>query len=207
MSVMRGRRIYVIITFILGMWMFADYFISFDPLNNTAAIIRNYVVNMQYMAVAMGLISIFYFHSKNVIERRARWYYSVWLLFVVVSVTLIGLFAGSDHPLYSFLFLNVYGTLGPSGYGIMCFFIAAAAFRVLRIRNIDSLVLVSSIVLVMLYRSPIGGTIPFIPAIGDWIQSVPSSGGMRGIIIGTAIGAIGMALRTLIGYERGHLLE
>ena len=51
------------------------------------------------------------------------------------------------------------------------------------------------------------GIIPFIPAIGVWIQKVPNTGGMRGIIIGLAIGAIGMGIRTLIGRERGYLPE
>lgn len=207
MSFFRRRELYVAITFITGLLTIFDYFISFDALNNTAAALRNWVVLIAYFAIVLGLVNTFVFHGRRVFRKGQQWVYSAWLLFVVVSITLIGIFSGSNHPIYSFLFTNVYGALGPSGYGIMAFFIASAAFRALRARSFEALILLTAVVFTLLYRAPVGGIIPFIPQIGNWIQAVPSAGGMRGIIIGMAIGAIGMGLRTLLGYERGYLPE
>ena len=45
---------------------------------------------------------------------------------------------------------------------------------------------------------------PFIP-IGDWIFSVPNMATMRAVIIGNALGAIALAMRVLLGKERGYL--
>jgi len=204
---MRRREIYIAITMITGLLMIVDFFVDAGALNTVAAELRNWVVILTYFAVVLGLVNISIFHTKRITKRSSKWIYSAWLIFIIVSVTLLGVFGGTEHPMYKFLFQNIYGVLGPCGYGIMAFFIASAAYRVLRVKNIEALVLLLAVVLTLLYRAPIGGIIPLVPEIGDWIQSVPSTGGMRGIIIGMAIGAIGMGLRVLLGHERGYLPE
>ncbi|MGW8178339.1 MAG: hypothetical protein ACWGQW_06175 [bacterium] len=41
--------------------------------------------------------------------------------------------------------------------------------------------------------------------IGLWIRNVPNMATMRGVMIGAALGAIALAMRTLMGIERGYL--
>jgi hypothetical protein len=207
MAFLRRREIYIAITFIVGILMVFDFFLNVGFLNQSAATLRDWVVILSYFAIVVGMVNLYIFHSRKIMEKNSQWGFSAWLILITSIVILIGVFSGVGHPVYSFLFKNVYGALGPSGYGIMAFFIASAAFRALRVRNIESLVLVTAVVFTLLYRAPVGGIIPFVPAIGVWIQKVPNTGGMRGIIIGLAIGAIGMGIRTLIGRERGYLPE
>jgi hypothetical protein len=207
MAFLRRREIYIAITFIVGILMVFDFFLNIGFLNQSAATLRDWVVILSYFAIVVGMVNLYIFHSRKIMEKNSQWGFSAWLILITSIVILIGVFSGVGHPVYSFLFKNVYGALGPSGYGIMAFFIASAAFRALRVRNIESLVLVTAVVFTLLYRAPVGGIIPFVPAIGVWIQKVPNTGGMRGIIIGLAIGAIGMGIRTLIGRERGYLPE
>jgi hypothetical protein len=191
----------------VGITIVLDYFLKIGPLNDAAAALMKYVVLIGYLAVALGLINIYFFHVRRVTRQSSQWMFSAWLIIVTSSVTLIGIFAGRDHAVYSFLFKNVYSILAPAGYGIMTFFMASAAFRALRVRTIEALVLAVSIIATLLYRAPFGALIPGVMEFGDWISAVPSAAGMRGIIIGMALGAIGMGLRTMIGYERGHLPE
>jgi len=205
MSIIRRREIYISLTFIIGILTIVDYFIRFDPLNTVSATLRNWAVLLAYFAIVIGLVNIFIIHANIVIKRAPQWIYSAWLLFILISITFIGVCFGVEHPIYRFLFTNVYGVLGPCGYGIMAFFIASAAFRALRGRSLEAMTLVVTLIITLLYRAPIGGLIPYIPVIGNWIQLTPVTGGMRGIIIGMALGALGMALRTLLGYERGYL--
>jgi hypothetical protein len=205
LAILRRREIYIAITLITGFLMVGDYFIDIEYLNNFSALLRNWTVILAYFAIVIGLINSLIFHGRRVQRKRPQWYYSAWLLFVLVTITFIGVFAGVEHPVYSFLFTNVYGALGPSGYGIMTFFIASAAFRALRATSWEGLVLVLAVIFTLMYRAPVGVIIPFAPEVGAWINEVPSTGGMRGIIIGMAIGTIGMGLRTLLGYERGYI--
>lgn len=207
MSLLRRREPYIVITLVTGIITISDFFLDIDLLNNLTATLTEWVVLLAYFAIVLGLVNMYLFHGKRISGKGPQWMFSAWLLFVASIVILIGVTSGVQNPMYSFLFKNVYGALGPSGYGIMAFFIASAAFRALRTRTLESSMLILAVIFTLLYRAPIGGIIPFIPEIGDWIQSVPSTGGMRGIIIGMAIGAIGMGLRTLIGRERGYLPE
>lgn len=207
MSLLKRRELYIGITFVTGILTISDFFLDIDLLNNLTATLTEWVVLLAYFAIVLGLVNLYVFHGKRISGKTPQWIFSAWLLFVTSIVIIIGVTSGVQDPTYSFLFKNVYGALGPSGYGIMAFFIASASFRALRTRTVESFILVLAVIFTLLYRAPVGGIIPLIPEIGDWIQSVPSTGGMRGIIIGMAIGAIGMGLRTLIGRERGYLPE
>ncbi len=63
-----------------------------------------------------------------------------------------------------------------------------------------------SAILVMLSKVGIGQLIwSQIPVIGNWIMAVPNTAGMRGIVIGSCLGAVGVSLRIMLGLERGHL--
>ncbi|GAH30852.1 unnamed protein product, partial [marine sediment metagenome] len=39
----------------------------------------------------------------------------------------------------------------------------------------------------------------------NWIFDVPNTATMRGVMMGAALGAIALAVRTLMGIERGYL--
>jgi hypothetical protein len=48
-------------------------------------------------------------------------------------------------------------------------------------------------------------TWPGFKTIGDWIFAVPNMATNRAVTIGAALGAIALAVRTLMGIERGYL--
>jgi hypothetical protein len=60
--------------------------------------------------------------------------------------------------------------------------------------------------LLMLGRAPVGEVMwSGFPRIADWIMGVVNLAGSRGILISTAIGMVGVALRVLSGIDRSHL--
>lgn len=207
MSLLRKRELYVAVTLVTGVLTITDFFLIDAMLNQIVQTLINWTVLLTYFAIVLGLVNLFSLNMKRIVRRQPDMIFSAWLLLVVIGVTFIGIFLGTNHIVYMFLFTNVYGVLGPAGYGIMTFFVASSAFRVLRVRTFESLVLIICLIFTMFYRAPIGALIPYVPAIGSWIESVLSAAGMRGIVIGFAIGALGMGLRTLLGKERGYLSE
>ena len=207
MSVFNRREIFVVLTFVTGFLTITDYFVVVPIINDVVKTLISWTVLLAYFAIVLGLVNIVFFHTKRLTRRQPQMIYSAWLLIILVGITLLGVTQGTNHFLYQFFFTNVYTPLGIAGYGIMTFFIASAAFRALRARTLESMLLVLSLIFIVLYNAPVGALVPIIPQIGFWIQSVPSNSGMRGIIIGMAIGALGIGLRTLIGRERGYLPE
>ncbi len=58
----------------------------------------------------------------------------------------------------------------------------------------------------LLSQAPIGAVIhEGFPGLGTWLYNVPNAAGNRAITIGIAVGAISLAIRQLIGVERGYL--
>ena len=44
-----------------------------------------------------------------------------------------------------------------------------------------------------------------LPVIAEWIFNIPQMAAKRGILIGSALGAIAMSLRIILGIERTYL--
>lgn len=91
-------------------------------------------------------------------------------------------------------------------YALLVFYIASAAFRAFRARNIEATLMLSAAILVMIGRVPIGMAVSnMFPKLANWIMCVPNSAGQRGIIIGATIGVIAVGLKTILGIERSYL--
>jgi hypothetical protein len=113
---------------------------------------------------------------------------------------------GVNNTYYNWLFTNVQTPLGGTMYSILAFFITSAAFRAFRARNLEaSIVLVAGTIMVMGNAPLITNALPFIADISLWIRQVPNLATMRGVMIGGALGSIALAVRTLMGIERGYL--
>ena len=91
-------------------------------------------------------------------------------------------------------------------FALLAFFVASAAFRAFRARNIEAALLLGTAIVMMLGRAPIGRALSdSLPDIAQWLLDVPSNGGRRAIMMGAAIGAIATGMRVILGLERSHL--
>ena len=103
---------------------------------------------------------------------------------------------------YDYIFYPCNATM----FALLAFFIASAAFRAFRARNVESALLLGSAILVMIGLVPVGRLIsPFFPELADWIVDFPNNAGRRAIMMGAALGAIVTGLRVILGLERSHL--
>ena len=93
-------------------------------------------------------------------------------------------------------------------YGIICFYVASAAFRAFRMRTVDSAIMLVSAFIVMLGAVPIGEVIwSGFPDLSSWVMSTINTSALRAITIGVTLGAVSQCLRNLLGIERGHMPE
>ena len=105
-------------------------------------------------------------------------------------------------------------------FALLAFFLASAAFRAFRARNVEATILLIAAGLVMVGRVPILEflAVPFPPLhpaaaagsqslgkVTEWIMDVPNGAAQSGIIIGAALGAASMAIRVILGIEKGYL--
>ena len=113
---------------------------------------------------------------------------------------------GKDGRVFVWVYDHVFAPCNATMFALLAFFVASAAFRAFRARNIEAALLLGTAIIRMLGRAPIGRAIDdSLPAIAQWLLDVPSNGGRRAIMMGAAIGAIATGLRVILGLERSHL--
>ncbi|CAN5691064.1 hypothetical protein BH11MYX1_BH11MYX1_32910 [soil metagenome] len=113
---------------------------------------------------------------------------------------------GANGRVRTWCYDYVYGPCNATMFALLAFFVASAAFRAFRARNIDAALLLGSAIIVLLAQAPIGRWLTTsLPHLADWILDVLSNGSRRAIIMGAAVGAIATGLRVILGIERSHL--
>jgi hypothetical protein len=113
---------------------------------------------------------------------------------------------GADGRVRTWIFDHVFAPCNSTVFALLAFFVASAAFRAFRARNLEAGLLLGAAIVVLLARAPIGATLGgWLPDLAQWILDVPSNGSRRAIMMGAAVAAIATSLRVILGLERSHL--
>jgi hypothetical protein len=113
---------------------------------------------------------------------------------------------GRDGRVFVWIYDHVFDPCNSTMFALLAFFVASAAFRAFRARNVEAALLLGAAILVMLGRAPLGRSISDVfPDFGQWLIDIPNNAGRRAIMMGAAIGAIATGLRVIVGLERSHL--
>lgn len=208
---LRRIEIPIALTIIACLLQVIPYYIEIPALESAATTASTGVLIIVACATFVGVISIIQVHGKRIQRQSEGWYYSILVIGLAVIMALTGLpfpeaGLGVNNSIYNWLFTNVQTPLGGTMYSILAFFITSAAFRAFRARNLEaSIVLVAGTIMVMGNAPLLTNYMPFIAEIALWIRQVPNLATMRGVMIGAALGSIALAVRTLMGIERGYL--
>jgi len=182
-------------------------------------------------ALLLGIVNVIQNGMRKVSRRESGWPFSVVLLTGLFVTGALGIYGAVSHQGIGFLpdgrstpfkwiqdsmFLPLQATI----FSLLAFFMASAAFRAFRARNLEATILLIAGGLVMAGRVPLLDLLaaPF-PALHasaaagtqtlgkltEWIMDTPNGAAQSGIIIGAALGAASMAIRVILGIERGYL--
>jgi hypothetical protein len=195
-----------ILTAIIALILIAEYFFNISAIKNVASVITSWAVIIATIALGVGAINLFIVHGRRTIRRGEQWYFSIWLLIIMCLTVVIGLAVSTSGLQYRWIYDNIYVTAYNAVWCLLTFSSISAAYRSFRARNIESAILFAVTILVLTQSASIFEAIWVgFPIIGGWILDVPTMAGFRGIWIGVGIGAIILALRVILGLERGWL--
>jgi hypothetical protein len=210
-DVLRRIEIPLAITIVCTLLQIIPFYVNIPRLESTADTFRSWMILVATCATFVGAISLTLYHTKTIQRRSKDWYYSILVIVFMLAILLPGLpipevGLSDQNSLFNFLFVNILTPLGSTMYSIIAFFITSAAYRTFRARNIESALVLVSGILMICKNAPVMTSFwgPFVD-IGNWIFDVPNMATMRAVIIGTALGAIALAVRALMGMERGYL--
>jgi hypothetical protein len=177
--------------------------------------------------IFLGAYSLLHMHVTRIRRRLEGWGYSMFVFLGAAFMIIVGLYNGGHGPLkdvpptdpeYSKLMLNwgynyIYVPCSATIFSILAFFMASAAFRTFRARNLAAALLLIAALIVMFGRVPVSewvswkvfGNKDVFSAATDFIMEGPNLAAKRGITLGISLGAISQCLRILLGIERSYL--
>lgn len=203
--ILRRQLIPVAVAIGVGIIVLLGQFISNATLDTIINTFIAWAVIAAAFALLLGLANLLLFHSQRIIKRDAQMPFSILILTTAVVVFLLVLPSGSGGAAGQWVLRYLYQPLEASFLALLVFFIGTAVFRALRVRTWEMALFAISAVVVLIGTVPFMGVVsPLIPAAREWVVNVPALAGVRGILLGVALGIIATGLRLLTGIDRPY---
>lgn len=200
------RRIPIFIAFVMGFAMLIQYFVP-HPVSQT---FYNKMVQQWFIIIAafmylFALRSFFKHHINKIRRKKEGFVFSIVAIISVFFMLGAGI-ATQKGPFFDKIYNNMYAPLQATMFSLLAFFIASAAFRAFRARNVQATLLLIAASIVMFGRVPMGDYVySGMPEVVEWIMTVPNMAAMRGIRIGVGLGAVATAIKIILGIERSYM--
>jgi len=207
MSLFVRRQIPIIIVFVTAAVVMADYFLKITGTGPVVKDLQNWGIILTAFSLGFGAVNLFVLHSRHISKRTpGQWPFSIWLLVMIVAFAVVGVATGPNSTQYSWMYNSSYFALSATVYSSLGFYMTSGCYRALRARNAEAvlLLIVGSIALVRNAPAAAVG-IPGLIEAEAWLSAIPTTSAQRGIMIGAALGAIALGVRTMIGRETGFL--
>ena len=186
----------------VGLVTLLDFFFTLPLLDAVGAAFKQWTIILTAFALLLGLVNLLQVHLTRIIRRNeASAGYSAIVASTAVIVFAIGLWFGLPSNPLTWIFDNLYTPLQGAFFALVAFFLATAAYRALRARSIETTWMLLAALIVLVGQTPILGVLA---DAREWVLNVPSTAGVRGILLGVALGTIATALRLLIGWDRPY---
>ena len=182
------------------------------------------------IAIVLGGANLMKLSLQKISDRRPGWGYSgVTVIAFVVTLLLgmlkVGVTPPEIYPEHTWagnylehgsamwwIYEYVYYPLAATMFALLAFFIASAAFRAFRAKNIEAVMLLSTAFIVLTGRTYAGevltGWLPAdleFPGLTESIMDTIALAGNRAIAIGIGLGVVSLSLKVLLGVDRSYL--
>ena len=232
------RTVPLLITAIGGFVLIVAYFIPYtQSWGETVAIWFDILAAIAFI---LGGGNLLLTQLRKLSDRGRGWGYSAIMLASFLVTLAVGLFKVGVHPspqfptypwsgyyrevgsAFWFTFQYAFTPLTATIFALLAFYIASAAFRAFRAKNLEAKLLLGTAFIVLLGRTFAGVALTNWIDPKNWegfryltglrlenltvyIMSVFNTAGSRAIMIGIALGIVSMALKVLLGVDRSYL--
>ncbi len=133
--------------------------------------------------------------------------YSILLILAFLITLVVTLLSGPTGKWTLWIFNNIQVPVEAALLGLLAVTLAGASLQLLRRRfDLYSGLFLGAALVVLLTAIPIYGVgeISWLVSLRQWLMQVPAMAGVRGILMGVALGAIATGLRVLMGADRPY---
>lgn len=185
-----------------GLFALVDFFVPDPLIDSVGAVLVEGVTILAAFGLILGVANLMAVHARRVYTRVSERSQSVVLVVASLATLAIGLLWPGSKGV-AWVFQHIYYPLQASMAALLAFFIVSAFYRAFRLRNAQAFVLLVVSLFVFLAQLPFSGALsPYLPIIREWLFAVPVTAGVRGIILGSALGTIATSLRVLLAVDQ-----
>ena len=227
------RNIPLLVAMIAGFVMIVAYFIPYTlGWGEKVSIWFDLLAAIAFILGGGNLLKV---HLRKVSDKAAGWAYSLITILAFIITLSVGLakvgvnpnpqfpgYAWSGHYreigspfwwLYEYVFKPLQATI----FAMLAFYVASAAFRAFRAKNIEAILLLGTAFIILLGRTAAGVFLtdfidvegPFrglrLEKLTAYLMDVFNTAGNRAIMIGIALGTASVSLKILLGVDRSYL--
>ena len=187
-----------------GLLAFVDFFVPQPQINAVATALFEGVSILAAFALLLGIMNLLGTHLRRIAAREERCGLSAILVIALLATLAVGIALPGSGAL-RWVFEYIYSPLQATMTALLAFFVVSALYRAFRLRNVEALILLVTSLLVLLTQLPFSGALsPYLPFVREWILNVPVTAGVRGIILGVALGTIATSLRVLLAVDQPY---
>ena len=194
-------RIGVVITCAVGLVVLLTYLNLTPGLTQLRIFLIDIALIVAGVAVLMGFFYLLAVHWQRFRQRR-----NVYSLILIVTAILTLVVLGVDRVtqvglttiVFSGMIVPAQAALG----ALLTVFLAMAAFRLARRRSWGAVwFLIAALVVLITQIPPTGQAGPLLSRLREIFDAI-ATGGMRGLLLGVALGTLAVAFRVLLAIER-----
>ncbi len=206
------RILSVVITCLSGLVVLASYFVASEPLERASDLLVEAAAFLGAVALLIGVSHLAVTHGRRALRREGRGTkakpgYSAVLVIALVGTFALGVLLPGSASL-AWIFDHLYMPLQAAMTALLAFSLVSGAYRAFRVDRNGASVLLGVSLFMLLAQLPLSQRLsPYIPALREWLLSVPVTAGVRGILLGSSLGILAASLRILVGIDRPQASE
>ncbi len=199
-----GYRLPFVLMLVFGVLFVVQYFVPHPAIKSTTDGIQQIKQPVSAFIIFIGLVGLLVMHARRVKNRERRWGYSLVTLTSAAAMAVVGMVWGVDQgTVYADWFTYLLSPIEATMFSLLAFFVASAAFRAFRARTAGATILLVSAFIVMFGMIPFFEELfPPLSKLASFIVSYPNTAAKRAILIGTSLGAMSVAIKTIFGIDR-----
>ncbi len=224
------RTIPILIASLAGFVLVVAFFIpSTQSWGEKAVIWFNILAGVAFVLGGANLMKV---QLETISARREGWGYAMvtlvsFALMLVFGIFLVGVHPEDQYPAYrwsgkydasgapfGWMYDYIFSPITATMFASLAFYVASAAFRAFRAKNIEAILLLATAFIVLIGNTAIARLTDGLPPALSFlrldnvvanIMGFVTTGAWRAITIGIAIGVAATSLRVLLGIDRPYL--
>lgn len=149
------RRIPLAIVLITGIGLMICYYVPLKTSDDILEGSMKWVRIIAAFSLVIGVYSLMRSHYIKIKKKSAGWAYSI-IMFIFLIITMIAGFGwGSNGKSFLWIFNWINVPASSTVFSILAFYIASAAYRAFRARNVEAAVMLIAAIIVMIGRIPL----------------------------------------------------